>query len=355
MIQGTAVTYTHHGRDLSQVLSNTHFKISTPIAPNQILLRTLATPINPSDLGQIYGGYNVPRTITDLGSEPNPALHVAGNEGVYEIIELGEKVEGYVVGDIVIPKLPGFGTWRTCALVNVGDEDRSPLIRVNGLSLDQAATISINPSTAYQILNQYVKDWQDGDWVIQNAGNSQVSKYLTQIARLMNISTISVVRDGKSAEEIKELYELGATKVINESEFISPEFDIGKVTNNGNVRLALNSVCGVTVPNLVASLSNDGFLVSYGVVGSPEIKYDGRLQLFKNLTTVSYWLTANTKRNPQSKVDTINKLIELYQTGKIKDVEFNKVEYNPKTQDLKSVVLKSIADSKNGKQVIIYE
>lgn len=356
MIEGTAVTYTAHGRDLDQTLANTTFTINTPIKPNQILLRTLATPINPSDIGQIYGGYNVPRTIVDLGSTPNEPLHVGGNEGVYEIIEVGTDIKGYQASDIVIPKLPGFGTWRSCALVTITDEgDTTPLIKVNGLTLDQAATISINPCTAYQILHQYIHDWNTGDWVVQNAGNSQVSKYLTQIAKLMNISTLSVIRDGKSQQEIDQLYELGATKVISELEFLASDFDIGKITNNGNVRLALNSVGGITVPRLVESLSNDGFLVSYGVVGSAEIKYDGRLQLFKNLTTASYWLTANTKRDPQRKVDTVNKLIELYQDGKIRDVEYNKVAYNSKSQDLKSVVLKAIADSKNGKQVIIYE
>ncbi|RLV89826.1 putative trans-2-enoyl-CoA reductase 1 mitochondrial [Spathaspora sp. JA1] len=349
MIQAKAATYTSHGKNLDQILTDTSFTINTPIQPNQILLRTLATPINPSDVHQIYGGYNVPRTITDLGSVSNDPLHVGGNEGVFEVVEVGTSVTGYQQGDTVIPQLPGFGTWRSYALVNV---ELQPLIKMNGLTLEQASTISINPCTAYQILNQFIKDWQDGDWVIQNAGNSQVSKYFTQLTRLRGIKVVSVIRNDKSEADIEELYELGATKVIKESEFLSESFDIEKLTNGGNVRLALNSVGGTTVAQLVKSLSIDGTLVTYGVVGSPDIVYDGRIQLFKNITTTAYWLTSNTKRNPNSKIETINKLIELYQQKKIKDVDFGKVIYS-KNEDLKKVILEAI--SKDGKQVVIYQ
>ncbi|EGW32681.1 uncharacterized protein SPAPADRAFT_61753 [Spathaspora passalidarum NRRL Y-27907] len=353
MVQGKAVTYAEHGKDLATVLNDTSFTITTPIQANQVLLRTLATPINPSDIHQIFGGYNVARNITDLGSTPNEPLHVGGNEGVYEVVEVGKSVQGYEVGDHVIPLLPGFGTWRTDVLVTI-EGDEKPFVKVNGLTLEQAATISINPSTAYQILEQYVKDWQAGDWIVQNAGNSQVSKYLTQLARLRGLKVVSVIRDDKSQDVIDELYDLGATKVIKESEFLSETFDITKVTDNGNVRLALNSLGGDSVGALVKSLSVNGFLVTYGIVAGTDIVYDGRIQLFKNITTTAYWLTANTKRNPQSKVETIGKLVELYKQNKIKDVPFDKVVYS-RNDDLKLAVLQAIAKTKGGKQVIVYK
>ena len=35
------------------------------------------------------------------------------------MIQIGSNVKNYEVGDVVIPKLPGFGTWRTHAVVDI--------------------------------------------------------------------------------------------------------------------------------------------------------------------------------------------------------------------------------------------
>ncbi|KAK6456724.1 mitochondrial 2-enoyl thioester reductase [Scheffersomyces xylosifermentans] len=360
-VKASAVTYTEHGKDFQNVLQLTEFTVDpSQLKPNQILLKTLATPINPADLGQIVGGYNDPKPHY-LDGKP---VHIGGNEGLYKVIHLGSDVKNYNVGDWVIPKLPSFGTWRNYALVTVEENDTTPLIVVSNdddaLTLEQAATISINPSTAYQILNQFIKDWsEDGnDWVIQNSGNSQVSKYVSQFAKLKNVKTISVIRDGKSDEVIKELYDLGATKVIFESQLTADDFsskvlpDI--IGEKGRVRLALNGVSGPTVPHLFKSLSENGILVTYGIISGSTITYDARLQFSKNLTTAGFWLTKNTLRSPQFKVDTIHELLKLYKEGKVIDPSFTKVPFK-EGDNLLRTFLESIGASSKGKQVIVYE
>ena len=357
-ITGKATTYSAPGSDLPNVLQQTTFVIDeAAIQPNDVVVKTLATPINPSDVAQIFGGYNDAVPSTRLGSDTTPQpLSVGGNEGVFKVIQIGSNVKNYEVGDVVIPKLPGFGTWRTHAVVDITqDSDLTPFIKVNDLTIDQAATISINPSTAYQLLHQFVKDWKSGDWIIQNAGNSQASKYLTQLAKLINVNVLSIVRDGKPQELYDELYELGATKVLSESEFLHPEFNIEDVTKGeGNVRLTLNSIGGETVGGLVKGLSRNGVLATYGVLGGGKISYDGRIQLFKNISTRAYWLTANTKANPQSKVDTVEAVSKLFKEGKLKVAAYDKVKFDS-TGDLKATILNTIGKSKSGKQVVIYE
>ncbi|CAK9436180.1 uncharacterized protein LODBEIA_P07380 [Lodderomyces beijingensis] len=355
-VEGAAVTYTTPGSDFARILSETKFAIDfAKIKSDQLVLKALATPINPADLGQIIGGYNDPKRISDLGTSPNEPVSVGGNEGVYEVVHVGDAVQSFQVGDHVIPLLPSFGTWRSYAIATATD-----LVGVNGISIEQAATISVNPATAYQILNQFVHDWnRDGsgkDWIVTNSGNSQVSKFVSQIAtRLYGVNVLSVVRDGKSAAEIDHLKQLGAKYVVSESEFNSAEFDIAKYTAGGNVRLALNGSSDSTVAALVRSLSRDGTLVTYGVVGGTKIEYDARLQLFKNLSTRSFWLTANTYGNPEFKRETVNKLVELYQRGEIVDVPYTKVEYKGGEQDLAKLVVDTIAQSKkSGKHVIFY-
>ncbi|EMG49510.1 ETR1 Enoyl-[acyl-carrier-protein] reductase 1 [Candida maltosa Xu316] len=357
IITGRAYTYvTPWDADLTTLTQETIFEIDeSRLETNDMVVKTLATPINPSDVSQILGGYNKPIANSRLGTKESHPVHVGGNEGVFEVIHVGSEITNYKVGDIVIPKMPGFGTWRTYALVTVNETDLTPFIKVNGLSIDQAAIISINPSTAYQLLHQFIDDWKSGDWIIQNAGNSQASKYLTQLAHLKGVNVISVVRDGKLEEVADELYRFHATKVITESELLDNGFSIDKLTDGGNVRLALNSLGGKSVPGLVKSLSEDGTLITYGVLAGGEINYNGALQLFKNLTTKAYWLTANTKKNPSYKIETVNKLAELFSEDKIEVVPYVKVKYDSTKQDLKSCIKQTITDSKTQKHVIFYE
>ncbi|RCK63580.1 putative trans-2-enoyl-CoA reductase 1, mitochondrial [Candida viswanathii] len=356
-ITGKAATYvTPWDSDLNKILLDATFDIvEADLQTNDIVLKTLATPINPSDIAQLLGGYNKPIANLRLGTEESHPVHVGGNEGVFEVIRVGEEITNYQVGDVVIPKLPGFGTWRTYAIVNVTETDPTPLIKVNGLAVDQAAVVSINPSTAYQLLHQFINDWAPGDWIVQNAGNSQASKYLTQLARNEGVKVLSVIRDNKPQDLIDELVEFGAAKVVPESEFLDVGFKIEEVTGGGNVRLALNSLGGPTVLGLVRSLSQDGTLVTYGVLAGGAIEYDGKLQLFKNLSTKAYWLTANTKKDPQRKVETVEALTKLFNDGSIKVVPYNKVKYDASVPDYTKLVLETIAKSKSEKQVIIYE
>ena len=81
------------------------------------------------------------------------------------------------------------------------------------------------------------------------------------------------------------------------------------------------------------------------------------LQLFKNLTTAAYWLTKNTKENPQSKVDTVNSILELYEQGKIKNVDFTKVEYklSDDVNNFFDAYKLAIANSSKHKQVVVYK
>ncbi|KAK6463744.1 mitochondrial 2-enoyl thioester reductase [Scheffersomyces coipomensis] len=366
IIEANAVTFTERGFDFANVLHSTKYSIDpTKLKSDELIVKALTTSINPSDLGIIGAAYGAPpKLFHDLQtSEP---VHIPGNETLLRVEYVGSDIKDYKVGDWVIPKNVGFGSWRSHAVVSTA-EDKTPLIVLSNdeddsFTLEQGATIMINPCTAYQILGQFIHDWKDdgNDWVIQNAGNSQVAKYLTQFTTLKNIKSISVIRDGKSDEEIKELYDLGATKVITESEFLKPEFIKETlpswIGSKGNVRLAINSVGGPTTAQLVSSLSQDGYFVTFGMIGGQPISYNGGEQLQKNITTKAYWLTANTKRDPESKVKTVVDLLKLYKDGKLKDVPFEKNIVKVGVDDIKSVFLQGIVKSKtNGKQIIVYE
>lgn len=356
-ISAQAVTFTSTNADLSKVLSTSQWTIDPQaLKSHDILLEAVSSPVNPSDIVQLKGTYaSKPAHYTESDNSSSEQRYIAGNEGLFKIIGLGSAITNYLVGDWVIPKLPSFGTWRTHAVASAA-EDPQPFIKIVGLPLNEAATIRVNPSTAYQIIHQFIKDWSpDGsDWIVQNAGNSQVSKYVTQLAVHFGIKTLSVVRDGKSDADIKELYELGATKVVSESVFFSDTFfksELPDLVGAGRVRLALNSVGGESVQYLVRALSQDGALASYGASGSPVLSYSGGEQLYKNITTYAYWLTANTKKNPQSQVDTVNSVQDLIRAGKVKSAPVTTIKL---ADDIATTFLQAIEATPKGKQLVVY-
>ncbi|KAJ9051612.1 mitochondrial 2-enoyl thioester reductase [Entomophthora muscae] len=71
---------------------------------DEIEVRFLAAPVNPSDLNQIEGVYpRQPTFIPDFGA-------VGGNEGVAQIIRVGTSVaSSFQPGQWVLPAKPGFG------------------------------------------------------------------------------------------------------------------------------------------------------------------------------------------------------------------------------------------------------
>ena len=70
----------------------------------QVVIKMLAAPVNPADINTIQGVYAVQPTLPS----------VPGNEGVGEVMEVGEGCGGVLrPGDWVIPRVNALGTWRT--------------------------------------------------------------------------------------------------------------------------------------------------------------------------------------------------------------------------------------------------
>ena len=311
---------THDRDDCTSVLSVQNYKPVQDL-DNSIVLRTLAFPINPSDINQLQGVYPS-RPEKTMDYQTNEPAAIAGNEGVFEVVHAPGGKTSLKEGDWVIPLMANQGTWTNYQVFS----DESQLIKVNGLDLITAATIGVNGVTAYQMVNNFI-DWhpQENNWLVQNAGNSTVSKMVSQIAKLKGIKTLSVVRDRPTQEEFDKLAEsleseFGATKVISETQNASKDFSKNELKAilgpDPKVRLALNSVGGPSSSAIARKLDKDGLMLTYGGLSKKPVTIPTSLLIFKNITFQGYWVTALTNKNPQSKVDNIHELVRLYQEGK---------------------------------------
>jgi len=168
-----------------------------PPAVGEVLVRLLAAPINPADLNTIEGTYGV-----------KPALPaVPGVEGC-GVVEASGAAD-FQPGDRVI-FLRRASTWATHTTVPA-----DALFKVSAcIDPLQAAMLKVNPATAWRLLHGFDALGQ-GDWIVQNLGNSAVGRCVIQLARDLGIRTVSFVRRTEVADDLRQL---GADHVFSDDD-----------------------------------------------------------------------------------------------------------------------------------------
>ncbi|XP_068935167.1 enoyl-[acyl-carrier-protein] reductase, mitochondrial isoform X3 [Petaurus breviceps papuanus] len=221
-----ALVYGQHGEPVKVVeLKNLE---PSPLGKSDVRLKMLAAPVNPADINVIQGKYGI---LPEL-----PA--VGGNEGVGQVVEVGNAVTRVKPGDWVIPANPGLG-----------------------------------------------------DSVIQNAANSGVGQAVIQIAAALGLRTINIVRDRPDLQKLTDrLKGLGAEHIFTEEEMRKPEMkDFFK--NVPRPQLALNCVGGRSSTELMRHLGHGGTMVTYGGMAKQPITASVSSLIFKNIKLQGFWIT----------------------------------------------------------------
>ncbi|MEY3045807.1 MAG: hypothetical protein RL242_2649 [Pseudomonadota bacterium] len=235
---------------------------------DEVNLRIDAAPINPAEILIMEGKY--------ASKPPLPAR--LGIEGVGTITAIGDGVRGFAVGDRVMSM--GRANW--------GQEIQVPastLIKVSpDADLLQIAMLKVNPATAKFMLDRYV-DLKPGDWVVQNAANSAVGRYLIQLAKAKGVHTLNIVR--REGLE-KELSEMGADLVMVEGEDL-PE-KVRAELGDANIPLAIDAVAGKATLTLGGILSEEGTVVNYGLLSGEPCQLTADMVVFKGVTLTGFWL-----------------------------------------------------------------
>ncbi|XP_020224408.1 enoyl-[acyl-carrier-protein] reductase, mitochondrial isoform X3 [Cajanus cajan] len=174
------------------------------VKENEVCVKMLAAPINPSDINRIQGVYPV---------RPEPPA-VGGYEGVGEVHSVGSSVSSLSPGDWVIPSPPSFGTWQTYIV-----KDENVWHKIDkGVPMEYAATITVNPLTALLMLEHCIT-LNSGDAIVQNGATSMVGQCVIQLAKSRGIHSVNIIRDRPGVDEVKErLKDMGADKVFTENE-----------------------------------------------------------------------------------------------------------------------------------------
>eukprot|EP01117_Protostelium_nocturnum_P019105 TRINITY_DN818_c0_g1_i1.p1 TRINITY_DN818_c0_g1~~TRINITY_DN818_c0_g1_i1.p1 ORF type:complete len:374 (-),score=131.78 TRINITY_DN818_c0_g1_i1:121-1203(-) len=298
-----ALKYTQHGNPKS-VLKLEKLPLPSKLQDNEVLVKMLASPINPADLNMIEGNYG--RKV------PLPA--VAGNEGVGVVVEAGPKSD-LKVNDRVIPSVAGLGTWRDYGVFDSKDMTKVP----SDLSVESLATVAVNPATALRLLDDFAT-LKEGDVVIQNGANSAVGIALIQIAASRGIKTINVVRQ-RGQDEFQQMHynlkQFGADIVVSDEYLQTAQFK--RLLSEGPApKLALNCVGGQSATDIARTLGENGTLVTYGGMSRKPVTLPTSLFIFKNIQSKGFWLTRWNEANPDKQKESLEQIFNMIRSNKLK-------------------------------------
>jgi len=263
--------------------------------PGEVRVRLLAAPINPADLNTIEGTYG----------EKLPLPAVPGIEGS-GVVETSAS-ENFESGDRVI-FLRRASTWATHTAVAANDLFKLPV----GIDPVQAAMLKVNPATAWRLLHDF-GPLNEGDWVVQNAGNSAVSRCVIQLARELHIRTISFVRRD---ELFSELRALGADHVFLDDE--EGQAAAKESLGGAKAALAFNSVGGDSATRLMKLLRVSGVHITYGAMGRKPVIVSNGLLIFRDIQVRGLWVSRWAENAPEDEIHTVYQdLAERVAAGKL--------------------------------------
>ncbi len=264
-----------------EVLEINTFRPQHP-GPGEVCVRISAAPINPADLNTVEGTYGV-----------KPALPaVPGIEGC-GVVEASE-TDDFQVGDPVM-FLRRAATWSTHTTVPAESLFKLPA----RIDLVQAAMLKVNPATAWQLLHGF-ESLHRGDWIVQNLGNSAVGRCVIQLARDLGIRTISFLRRGEAAPELRDL---GADHV-----FLDDEVGMAAakdVLGGSNAALAFNAVGGESALRVMKLLREGGTHITYGAMGRKPLTMPNGLLIFRDIRVRGLWVTRWVEHAPAEEVDAV--------------------------------------------------
>ncbi|KAF9457522.1 hypothetical protein BDZ94DRAFT_222612 [Collybia nuda] len=358
-----AIIYSQNG-DPSKVLTSLRYPELPPPASETVNIKFLLAPINPADINVVEGVYpSKPTEETSLTTSgkgsPEQPVFVGGNEGLARVTAIGNGVGDLKLDDWVVMTKPQSGTWCTSRNVHASDIIKVPWR--HGLSQVHAATMTVNPPTAYNMLRDFTS-LKEGDWIVQNGANSAVGQAVIQIAASKGLKTLNFVRNRDNIRNlVDDLQSLGATKVLTYDELSDKSLRtrLKEWTGERSISLGLNCVGGNETSLMARLLGNDAHLVSYGAMSKQPLSLPTSLFIFKNITSHGFWQTRwYQNRSPKEKYDVMKILVDLMVTGKLKEPRHeilyiaaheSDTEAGQKIKD----AIRNMSEGQHGKKVLL--
>jgi NADPH2:quinone reductase len=205
-------------------------RVPTPVpAPNEVLIRIEAAPLNPSDLGLLFAGADITKA-TQRGTKDQPVVVApisdgvmksmtarvdlsmpVGNEGAGIVVEAGSSEAAQALLGKSVAALGGamYSQYRCVAL------DQTLLLPAGATPADGASSF-INPLTALCMIETLRSEGHTA--LVHTAAASNLGQMLQRICAQDGIALVNIVRNQSQADLLRAL---GAAHICNSS---SPTF-----------------------------------------------------------------------------------------------------------------------------------
>jgi NADPH:quinone reductase len=193
-----------------------------PLGDDELLVRIEATPINPSDLGLLFGPADVStarkdgdhklvldiperiqRMVASRVGQPMPV----GNEGAGTVVAAGASEAAQALVGRVVATFGG-AMYRTYRVVRVSDA----LVLPEGSTAREGASLTVNPLTALAMVGTMRREGYTA--LVHTAAASNLGQMLVRLCQAEGIGLVNIVR---SPAQVDLLKGLGAEHVVDSS------------------------------------------------------------------------------------------------------------------------------------------
>lgn len=270
-------------------------------APDEIVVRIEATPINPSDLGLLVGPADV-STLKSTGSGDGVVVTAAvpemamramaarvgeampvGNEGAGTVVAAGSSPEAQALLGKLVAILGGemYARYRTV-------KAKAALPLPAGATAADGASCFVNPLTALAMVKTMQMEGHTA--LVHTAAASNLGQMLNKICIKDGVQLVNIVR---SDEQTKILKDIGAKHIVDSSKPTFMEDLIAALTATG-ATLAFDAIGGGKLAGQILAAmeislnSRPGAYSRYGSSTHKQVYIYGRLSLEPTILGAAY-------------------------------------------------------------------
>ncbi len=245
----------------------------------EVLVKMHFSPINPSDLAFLTGGYGIKKPFPVVPGFEGSGTVVAAGKGILSKLWLGKKVCCFAS-----PKLNG--CWAEYMVTTASS--CVPLLKK--VSMEQGSMMFVNPMTAIAFFDVYKNTPNPSKklrGIINTAAASALGRMVIQLGKKNGIPVISVVRRDEQVEMLKSE---GAEFVINSSE---PDFEtkLKELAHQLNATILFDAVGGKLPQQLLSAAPKGSKLFIYGRLSADACEILPGDLIFTGNQIQGFWLT----------------------------------------------------------------
>ena len=269
--------------------------------PGEVVVEVVAAGVNRADVMQRQGFYDPPP-----GSSAYPGLEVSGR-----VVQLGEGVEGWSVGDEVCALLTG-GGYAAKVAVPAGQLLPVPA----GVDLEVAAAL---PEVACTVWSNVfmTANIQPGEVLLVHGGGSGIGTMAVQLGR--EVGARVAVTAG-SAEKLEVCRELGASILVN---YRTEDFEevVRDATDGHGADVILDNIGAKYLARNVGILAVNGRLIVIGLQGGRSGEINLGAMLAKRCALVATTLRARPAAEKAAIVAAVREHVwPLIEDGRVRPI-----------------------------------